>query len=41
MGKGNQRTCIKYPWAKPKGGRFEGGRWEWVGRRKVVVGILR
>ena len=27
-GKGCQRTCIKDPWIKPKGGRIEGGRWE-------------
>ena len=31
----------KDPWAKPKGGNIEGGRWEWVGQRKVVVGKWR
>ena len=30
-GKGHQETCIKDPWTKPKRGRIEGGRWEWVG----------
>ena len=27
---------IKDPWTKPKGGRIEGGKWEWVGWRRVV-----
>ena len=27
-GEGRQGTCIKHPWTKPKGGRFEGGRQE-------------
>ena len=34
--KGGQRTFIKDTWTKPKGGRIEGGRWEWV--RGGVVG---
>ena len=25
-GKGRQRTCIKDPWTKPKGGRMKGGK---------------
>ena len=33
-GKGHKWTCIKDPWTKPKGGRIEGRRWEWVGRGK-------
>ena len=35
--KGNvhQGTCIKDPWAKPKGGRTEGGKWGWIGWRKA------
>ena len=26
-GKGRQRTCIKVPWTKLKGGRIEGRGW--------------
>ena len=37
-GKGHQRTCIKDPWTKPKGGRTEGGRWEWMGWGRAVGG---
>ena len=33
QGTGGQGICIKDPWTKPKGGRIEGGRWEWVGWR--------
>ena len=40
-GKGCQGTCIKDTWTKPMGGRIEGGRWEWVGHEKVVVGKWR
>ena len=29
-GKGCQGTCIKDTWTKPKWGRIEGGRWEWL-----------
>ena len=24
-------TSVKDTWAKPKGGKIEGGRWEWLG----------
>ena len=34
-GKGCQETRIKDPWTKPKKGRIEGGRWEWVGHGGV------
>ena len=40
-GKGCQGMCIKDTWAKPKGGRTEGGRWGWVGQGKVVAGKWR
>ena len=40
-GKSHQGTCIKDPWTKPKGRRIEGGRWEWVGRGKVMAGKWR
>ena len=30
-GKGQQGTCIKDTWTKPKRGRIKGGRWGWVG----------
>ena len=29
QGKGNQGTCIKDTWTKPKGSRIEGGRLRW------------
>ena len=29
-GKGHQGPCIKDTWTKPKKGRIEGGRWEWL-----------
>ena len=35
QGRGHQGTCIKDPWAKPKGGRTEGGKWGWIGWRKA------
>ena len=34
-------NIYKGPMDKDKGGRIEGGRWEWVGWGKVVVGKLR
>ena len=33
-GKGCQGAYIKDTWTKPKGDRFEGGRWEGCGRGK-------
>ena len=38
--KGSPGTCIKDPWTKPWG-RIKGGRWGWVGQRKVVAGKWR
>ena len=32
---------MKDPWTEPMGGGIEGGRWVWVGQRKVVVGTWR
>ena len=29
-------TCIKDTWTKPKGSRFKGGRWGWVGQGAMV-----
>ena len=40
-GKGCQGICIKDTWTKPKGGRIQGGRWEWVGWGRVVEGKWR
>ena len=37
-GKSHQGTCIKSPWTKPKGRRFEGSSWGWLGWGKVVAG---
>ena len=31
---GHQKTCIKDPWTKPKGGNIEGRRWWCVGQGK-------
>ena len=31
MGEGFSGTTIKDRWTKPKVGRIEGGRWEWLG----------
>ena len=39
-GKGHQGTCIKDTWTKPKGSRFEGGRWGSVGRGQGVWGEM-
>ena len=38
-----EQTLCMYegPWAKPKGGRMEGGRRGWVGQGGVVVGKRR
>ena len=41
QGKGNQGTCIKDTWTKPKGVRIKGGRWRWVGQKLVVGGGCR
>ena len=41
MGKGHRGTYIKDTWTKPKGGRTEGGRWEWLGWGGVVGGKWR
>ena len=39
--KSHQRTVIKDPWAKPKVGRIEGGRWGWLQWGEVVAGKWR
>ena len=35
-GKVHQGTCMKDTWTKPKGGRIEGGRWDWKGQEAKV-----
>ena len=41
IGEGPSRSTYKRPMDKAKGGRIEGGRWEWVELGKVVVGKWR
>ena len=39
-GKVRQGTCIKAK-TKKRRGRIEGGRWGWVGQRRVLAGKCR